>query len=87
LLSISGICSIVQAAGPGALNAKANNSCEVGDYEDRNYAEYCCSHTIQNLDRDQRDGIAGQRVENSAKEQCAEGDEQQRLSAPRSRLP
>jgi hypothetical protein len=59
---------------------------EVGDHEDRDNAEYSRRHTIQDLDRDQRTRVVGERVENGANRQRSECDEQERLSTPRPRF-
>ena len=60
--------------------------CEVGDDEDRDNAEDCRRHAIEDLDGDQFTGAVSESVENRAKRQDSECDEQQRLSHASNRL-
>ena len=76
-----------RADGPEGEIKAARALGEVGDHQDRDNAEYSRPHAIQNLDRDQRTRAVGKRVENGAYRQDSECDEQQRLSAPRTRRP
>src|SRR5476649_138518 len=60
---------------------------EIGNYEHRDNAKYSGANSVEHLDRDERNRIAGKRIEYGPNRQHSECDEQERLSAPRPRLP
>src|SRR5665213_4540828 len=55
---------------------------EIGDDENRDYAENASADSIQDLNRDQRHRVVSERIQYGANRQNSECDEQQRLSTP-----
>ena len=73
--------------GPEGEIKAARTLREVGDHEDRDHTEYSRRHTVQDLDRDQRDRVVGEGVKHGPNGQGSEREEQQWLSTPRPRFP